>query len=93
MAFIEQEECHVDQGDCLVDQEECLVDIEECLVGQEECLVGQQQGLVGRQQGTIVMASDHQILILYDQKVCLDHHKLEFINENIQKPSTITNNH
>ena len=72
-----------DQQQCHVDQEECLVDQEECLVGQEAGLIGQQQGLVGRQQGTIVMISDHQRMILYDQKACLDHQELDFINENV----------
>jgi len=45
------------------------------LLGQEECLVGQEQG-------TIVMVSDHQIMILYDQITYLDHQELDFINEN-----------
>ena len=70
---------HVDT----IGQQECLVGQEECVLGQEECLVDQEEGLVGRQQGTIVMISDHQIMILYDQKACLDHQELDFINENV----------
>ena len=76
----------------LVDHEECLVGQEEYLAHQEECLVGQEECLVGREQRTIVMISDHQIMILYDQKWCLDHQKLDFMNENAWKPSKSSTN-
>ena len=62
------EECLVSKEKCLVGQEEYVVGQEECLAGQEECLLGQEEGLVGQEQRTIVMVSDHQIMILYDQK-------------------------
>ena len=65
---IGQEECLVGKEECLVGQEEHLVGQEECLLGQEECLLGQEEGLVGQEQRTILMVSDHQIMILYDPK-------------------------
>ena len=55
---------------------------EECLLGQEECLLGPEEGLVGQEQRTILMVSDHQIMILHDQKTSLDHQELDFINDN-----------
>ena len=45
-------------------------------------VVVQEEGLVGRQQGTIVMISDHQIMILCDHKTSLDHQELDSNNEN-----------
>ena len=90
------EECFVGQGKCLVGQEEYLVGQEECLAGQEECilgrkegpasqeecLLGREEGLVGQEQRTILMVSDHQVMILYNLKTSLDHQELDFINEN-----------
>ena len=63
-------------------QEEYGLGQEECVLGQEECLLGQEVYLVGQEQRTIVTVSDHQIMILYDQKTSLDHQELDFINEN-----------
>ena len=71
-----------DQIIYVIGQEECLLGKEECLVGKEECLVGKEECLVGQEQGTIVIVSDHQIMILYDQIASLDHQELDFHYEN-----------
>ena len=55
---------------------------EECVLGQEECLLGQEECLLCQEQRTVLMVSDHRIMILYDQKPYLDHQELDFINEN-----------
>ena len=72
----------IGQEECLLGKEECLVGKEECLVGKEECLVGKEECLVGQEQGTIVIVSDHQIMILYDQIASLDHQELDFRYDN-----------
>ena len=54
----------------------------ESLPGQEECLLGQEECLLGQEQRTVLMVSDHRIMILYDQKPYLDHQEFDFINEN-----------
>ena len=52
------------------------------LPGQEECLLGQEECLLCQEQRTVLMVSDHRIMILYDQKPYLDYQELDFINEN-----------
>ena len=52
------------------------------VIGKEECLVGKEECLIGQEQGTIVIVSDHQIMMLYDQIASLDHQELNFHYEN-----------
>ena len=77
-----QEECVLGQEECVLGQEECLPGQEECVLGQEECLLGQEECLLCQEQRTVLMVSDHRIMILYDQKPYLDHQEFDFINEN-----------
>ena len=70
------------QEECGLGQEESVLGQEECVLGQEECLLGQEECLLGQEQRTVLMVSDHRIMILYDQKPYLDHQELDFINEN-----------